>query len=379
MIYYGKQSISEEDIEAVIEVLRSDFLTQGPAGPMFEKALTHYTDAQYCTAVSSATAALHLLMVALGIGPGDEVWTTPITFAASANCARYVGADVRFVDICEATLNLCPVKLKEKLSSCSSNKLPKALVVVHFCGNPANMAEIQSLCEEFGIKIIEDASHALGACINGEKVGGCAYSDAAVFSFHPVKMITSGEGGAITTNSAELDKRLKLLRSHGITRDHVNEKYKKSPWYYEQIELGFNYRLSDIQSALGISQLTRIDEFLEKRQNKATLYKEKIFNKNIKFQIIQKGAFSSYHLFVVQFDNSEIRNIIYQKLSSIGVTCNLHYIPVYRLPYYEKLYGKQVSGFPSAEKYFQTALTLPLYIDLDTGKISEICEVLNAL
>lgn len=377
MIYYGKQSLNQDDVEAVLSVLQSNFLTQGSAVPEFENSLTRYTNSDNCTVVSSATAALHLILTALGIKNGDRVWTTPITFAASANCARYLGAEVEFVDIDEETFNICPDQLQLKLETCPKEQLPKALVVVHFCGNPADMPTIKKICERFNVFIVEDASHALGASSSIERIGSCTFSEAAVFSFHPVKMITTGEGGAITTNNETLDYKLKLLRSHGITRSHSNEEFKNRPWYYEQIALGYNYRMTDIQAALGSSQLKRLDEFVSRRNELANVYKSNIDTNHVTLQSVRKGCLNSYHLMVAQFENSSVRDQVFETLKGMDITCNFHYIPIYRLPYYQERYGEQHDFFPNSESYFRRSLTLPLYHDLPEETVERICGVLN--
>jgi UDP-4-amino-4,6-dideoxy-N-acetyl-beta-L-altrosamine transaminase len=376
MIYYGKQSLNKDDVEAVLSVLQSNFLTQGSAVPEFENLLASYTNSSNCTVVSSATAALHLLMTALGVETGDRVWTTPITFAASANCARYLGAEVEFVDIDEKTFNICPQQLQVRLEACPEECLPKVLVVVHFCGNPADMLTIKQVCDRFNVVIVEDASHALGASSSFERVGSCTFSEASVFSFHPVKMITTGEGGAITTNNPTLDHKLKLLRSHGITRSHSNEEFENKPWYYEQVALGYNYRMTDIQAALGSSQLKRLDKFVSRRNDLADVYKSNIDTNNVTLQLVCEGSLNSYHLMVAQFENSSVRDKIFECLKGEGITCNFHYIPIYRFPYYEKRYGVQNGLFPNSESYFSRSLTLPLYYDLPIGTIEKICGVL---
>lgn len=357
MIPYGRQDVVEADIEAVGEVLRSDWLTQGPTVQRFEEAIVKYCGGSYAVAVNSATSALHLACLALDVGPGDIGWTTPNTFVATANCLRYCGASVDFVDIDPTTLNMDVEALEEKLRIARAvNKLPKVLIPVHFAGRSCEMKRIWLLAEEYGVKVIEDASHALGAEYLGEKIGKCEYSDLTVFSYHPVKMITTGEGGMIIGNNPITLNRIERLRSHGITRNVADSTHE--PWRYEQRELGFNYRMTDIQAALGISQLTRLDEYVTVRRELAQWYSSKLEGANI---ILPTQSFeSSWHLYVIQLHEAQYRNQIFTYLRQNGIGVNVHYIPVHLQPYYREL-GFSEGDFPIAESYFKVAISLPLH------------------
>lgn len=384
MIYYGKQSINEDDIKAVEEILCSDFLTQGPAIDRFEHAVAEYCGAKYAVAVCNATAALHVACLSAGLGKGDLLWTSPITFVASANCGRYCGADVDFVDIDEKTYNMSVVALEEKLRCArKANQLPKVVVPVHLAGQSCDMVHIKKLSEEYGFTVIEDASHAVGADYLDTKVGSCAFSDMTVFSFHPVKIVTTGEGGMILTNNQDLYERLMLFRSHGITRDpdkmtHVSD----GDWYYQQIDLGCNYRMTDIQAALGTSQMTRLDTFVARRRELAARYDTLLRDLPLVTPYVMKGAEPSWHIYVVRMDAGRTRKTkqqIFEKMKEQGITLNLHYIPVHRQPYYEKL-GFRQGDFPQSEKYYEEAFTLPLYYDLMNEEQEYIVEALkNAL
>ena len=371
MISYGKQNISQEDIESVVKVLNSDFLTQGPKVPEFEQALSLSCNAKFCTAVTNATAALHLALLSIDVGPGDIVWTTPITFAATANAIRLTGADIMFIDIDITTFNIDPLTIEKKLHQTQKSELPKAIIAVHMAGSSVNMKKLHQACQAYNIKLIEDASHALGATSNGALTGSCAFSDITVFSFHPVKMITTAEGGAILTNSQAIDSKVKLLRTHGITRDHQNPNYLKYPWYYEQTHLGYNYRMSDLQAALGLTQLKKLDRFVSKRNMLANVYKQQLENSSVHVQKTSDQDISSYHLFIIRLQNTHDRDNVYTEFLKLGVRCNFHYIPIYRFPYYVSLYGKQEKKFPNSELYFRTALTIPLYVDLSSAQIEE--------
>ena len=381
MIYYGKQSISEADIKAVEEVLRSDFLTQGPAIEQFERTVADYCGAKYAVAVCNATAALHIACLSAGLGTGESLWTSPITFVASANCGRYCGADVDFVDIDEKTYNMSAVALEEKLQCARrDNSLPKVVIPVHLAGQSCDMARIKELSEEYGFTVIEDASHAVGADYLDTKVGSCAFSDMTVFSFHPVKIVTTGEGGMVLTNNRELYENLKIYRSHGITRDparmtHVSD----GAWYYQQIELGCNYRMTDIQAALGASQMTRLDAFVARRRELAARYDELLRELPLVTPHVIEGANPSWHIYVVRVTFSQIgktKQQIFEEMREHGIVLNLHYIPVHRQPYYEKL-GFRQGDFPQSEKYYEEVFTLPLYYDLTNDEQDFIVESLQ--
>ncbi|WP_220721084.1 UDP-4-amino-4,6-dideoxy-N-acetyl-beta-L-altrosamine transaminase [Agarivorans litoreus] len=362
MIPYGRQQISQEDIDAVVEVLSSDFLTQGPKVPEFEQALSTYSGARYALATNSATSALHIACCSLEVGKGDIVWTSPITFVASANCALYCGASVDFVDIDPSTYNMCPEALRVKLEQASSQaKLPKVVVVIHMCGQPCDMKAIWLLSKQYNFKIIEDASHAIGGKYQNQPIGNCKYSDITVFSFHPVKIITTGEGGAALTNSPVLADKMRLLRSHGVTRDPMlMDTPPHGDWYYQQHSLGFNYRITELQGALGLSQLRRVDEWVQKRTQIATRYTELLKDASIITPFQSGESDSSWHLYVIQLKKPSARAMVYEKLKNAGIGVNVHYIPVHTQPYYKKLFSKQIQ-LPNAEAYYSAALSLPLY------------------
>ena len=361
MIPYGKQEITAADVNSVLAVLESSHLTQGPVIGQFEKAISEYCNVPSAIACSNATAALHLGCLALGVGPNDRVWTSPNTFVASANCARYCGATVDFVDICPETYNLSVDALRTKLVDAKkTNRLPAVVIPVHFAGQSCDMKKIKALSEQYGFRILEDASHAIGAKYEGKPVGSCEYSDACVFSFHPVKIITTGEGGVLTTRNEALAKKFKLLRSHGIVRDvEVMKGVSDGAWYYEQIALGFNYRITDMQCALGLSQLQRLDNYVEERQHKAQRYIDALSGLPLDGEIIRDDCLSSYHLFVIEVERNR-RKELYDYLQKNGVGVNVHYIPVHIQPYYHKL-GFKRGDFPHAEKYYRKAITLPLF------------------
>lgn len=368
MIPYGRQTISEADIQAVVEVLRSDFLTQGPTIPAFENAVANYCGTQYAFAVNSATSALHIACLALGVGKGDSVWTSPITFVASANCALYCGADVDFVDIDPHTYNLSVEKLTEKLAWAEQiGKLPKVVIPVHLCGQPCDMAGIYALSQRYGFKIIEDASHAIGGKYQNQTIGNCLYSDITVFSFHPVKIITTGEGGMALTNDAALAERLDRLRSHGITRDPAQMTHTPDgPWYYQQLELGFNYRMTDLQAALGLSQMQRLDEFVSKRHALSQRYDALLSDQPIITPWQHPHSYSGLHLYVIRLQLDEISKThceVFEALHAAGIGVNLHYIPVYRQPYYEQL-GFKEGYCLEAEQYYVETISLPMYPEL---------------
>lgn len=365
MIPYGRQDITQADIDAVVEVLKSDFLTQGPMVPRFEQAVADYVGTAYAVAVNSATSALHLACRALGLGPGDVLWTSPITFVASANCARYCGAEVDFVDIDPRTYNLCPQALERKLIEAERiGRLPKVVVPVHLCGQPCDMAAIHALAQRYGFRVIEDASHAIGARYRGEPVGNCRYSDITVFSFHPVKIITTAEGGMALTNDAALAEKMALLRSHGITREPEKMTHAPDgPWYYQQIELGFNYRMTELQAALGLSQLDRLDVYVQRRAELAREYNELLAELPVVMPWQHPDSASAWHLYVIRLQLQGHRlshRQVFEALREQGIGVNLHYIPVHTQPYYQQL-GFRVGDFPLAEAYYEEAISLPLY------------------
>lgn len=365
MIPYGKQDINQSDIDAVIDVLKSDFLTQGPQVPLFEKAVADYCGANHAVAVNSATSALHIACLALELGEGDWLWTTPNTFVASANCGLYTGASVDFVDIDPRTYNLCANALEEKLIQAKqAGKLPKIVIPVHFAGQSCDMKRIHELGKQYGFNIIEDASHAIGGKYLNKPIGNCAYSDITVFSFHPVKIITTAEGGMATTNDPQLASHMDRLRSHGITRDtELMEGDVHGSWYYQQIELGYNYRMTDIQAALGISQLERIDSYINRRHQIKKRYDQMLENMPVTTPWQHSDTFSALHLYPIQINPDEVglnRMQVFNILREAGIGVNVHYIPVHTQPYYKKLGFKQ-GDFPVAEDYYKNAISLPMY------------------
>jgi UDP-4-amino-4,6-dideoxy-N-acetyl-beta-L-altrosamine transaminase len=386
IIPYGRQLISGDDVDAVGEVLRSDFLTQGPIVPKFEEAVSEYVGAKFGVAVNSSTSGLHIACLSLGVGPGDVVWTAANTFVASANAALYCGAKVDFIDIDSDTYNLSIPTLELKLIKAKkAGALPKVVIPVHFSGQPCNMEEIGRLGKEYGFRIIEDASHAIGATYQDSRIGSCRYSDITVFSFHPVKIITTGEGGMVLTNDPELYLSLKLYRSHGITSDEelMDSRPNDEIWNYQQISLGFNYRMTDIAAALGLSQLSKLDEFLKRRRQIADRYLDLLSDIPIKlpWQLPRTG--SSYHLYVIQIELGRVEKTqkqIYRELQKQGINVNIHYIPVYRQPYYERLGFKQ--GYcPISEEYYKSALSIPIYpglLDEEQGRVIQAMrEIIN--
>lgn len=365
MIPYGRQDISEADIQAVVDVLRLDFLTQGPAVPAFEQAVAEYCGVQHSVAVNSATSALHIACLAQGVGPGDWVWTSTITFVASANCALYCGARVDFVDIDPRTYNMSLKRLAEKLAQAKQEgRLPKVVIPVHLCGQPCDMEGIHALSQRYGFKIIEDASHAIGGRYRGEHIGNCRYSDITVFSFHPVKIITTGEGGMALTNDESLAKRMQLLRSHGITREAADMTCAPDgPWYYQQVALGYNYRMTDLQAALGLSQMQRLNEFVSQRHAIAKRYDELLADLPVITPWQHPDSYSGQHLYVIRLKLNEIcktHRVVFEAMRAVGIGVNLHYIPVHRQPYYERL-GFKLGNYPEAEQYYAEAISLPMY------------------
>lgn len=366
MIPYGRQDVTQSDIESVVAVLRSDFLTQGPVVPQFEQKVAELVGSKHAVAVNSATSALHVACLALGLAPGDWLWTTPITFVASANCGLYCGAQVDFVDIDPATSNISIIALEEKLKRARQlNRLPKVLVAVHLCGTPCDMKAIHALGQEYGFRIIEDASHAIGAKYMGDFVGSCRYSDVTVFSFHPVKIITTAEGGMALTNDSHVARSMELLRTHGITRDPEEMTHPPDgPWYYQQIALGFNYRLTEIQAALGISQLDRLGEYLNRRHEIAQRYEERLADLPLRLPQKSPDSYSAFHLYVVRLNLAHIapknHKQVFDTLREKDILANLHYIPVHTQPYYMQM-GFGWGDFPESEKYYREAISLPIF------------------
>ena len=381
MIPYGKHNISEEDINEVVKVLRSDFITQGPLVPKFEKKISEYTGARYCVAVNSATSALHIACLALDLGIGDYLWTSPNSFVASANCALYCGAKVDFVDIDESTFNISISELERKLGVAKAeNKLPKVIVPVHFSGASCEMERIFELSKIYGFKVLEDASHAVGADYKSTKVGSCQFSDMAVFSFHPVKIITTAEGGVVLTNNQNFAEKMRTLRSHGITKDSESFVADFSgPWKYEQQGLGFNYRLTDIQACLGISQLKRLDEFVAKRRDLAKKYSDEFRDvSGIEIPSISFLETSSWHLYVIKVKSSTKRGALFNDLRIQGIGVNVHYIPIHLQPFYKNL-GFKKGDFPKSEDYYERCLSLPLFPDLSEKDFKFIVKIVKEL
>lgn len=383
MIPYGRQDIRQADIDAVVDVLQSNFLTQGPVVPEFEKTVADYVGVKYAVSVNSATSALHIACLALNLGCDDLLWTSPITFVASANCALYCGAKVDFVDIDPKTYNICPNALELKLIQADKlGRLPQVVIVVHMCGQSCDMEAIYSLSLKYGFKIIEDASHAIGGKYKEEFIGSCRYSDITIFSFHPVKIITTGEGGMALTNNRTLKNKMDILRSHGITRNHDEmTKVSEGPWYYEQISLGFNYRMTDLQAALGISQMVRLDEYVSRRQYLAARYNSMLNDVPILTPYQNPEAYSSFHLYVVRLRLNEIkknRREIFDELLQKRVGVNVHYIPVHLQPYYQRM-GFRVGDYPEAEKYYKEAISIPIFQTLTDSQQDIIVNTLRSV
>ncbi|OXL20541.1 UDP-4-amino-4,6-dideoxy-N-acetyl-beta-L-altrosamine transaminase [Psychrobacter sp. DAB_AL32B] len=383
MIPYSRQDINQQDINAVVEVLKSDFLTQGPQVPAFEQAIIDACDAKYAVAVNSATSALHIACLALGLGNDDWLWTTPNTFVASANCALYCGAKVDFVDIDPRTYNLCAKQLEKKLIAAEKvGKLPKIVIPVHFSGQPCDMQAIHELAKKYGFKIIEDASHAIGGKYQDVPIGNSRYSDITIFSFHPVKIVTSAEGGAAVTNRADLAEKMLLLRSHGITRDDgLMTQIMDGPWYYQQIALGFNYRMTELQAALGLSQMQRLEEFVIKRHELASRYDGLLQNLPITLPWQHPDSYSARHLYVIRLQLEQINTThldVFNALRAAGILVNLHYIPVHMQPYYQKQ-GFESGQFPEAEKYYKEAISIPMFPAMTDEQQNTVCATLQTL
>ena len=386
MIPYGCQDIQDSDIAAVLNVLQSDFLTQGPSVPGFEQVVAQYSEARHAVAVNSATSALHIALMALDIGAGDVVWTSPNTFVASANAALYCGAKVDFVDIDPTTYNMSVTALADKLAVADQQgKLPKVVIPVHLTGQPCDMAAIHGLAQRYGFKVVEDASHAIGGQYRDQPIGNCAYSDVTVFSFHPVKIITTAEGGVALTNDDSLAQKMALYRSHGITRDPALMTHASDgPWYYQQITLGYNYRMTDLQAALGISQMQRLDEYITQRHNIAARYSQELSDLPLTLPLQADYGHSAYHLYVIRLDLDVIAPLTYaqvfQSLRDRGILVNLHYIPVHTQPYYQAM-GFRWGDYPEAEAYYKNAISIPMFPtmsdDVQTQVIQAIHEILK--
>ncbi|PCI70842.1 MAG: UDP-4-amino-4,6-dideoxy-N-acetyl-beta-L-altrosamine transaminase [Piscirickettsiaceae bacterium] len=381
MIPYGKQDINQADIDAVIDVLRSDFLTQGSQVPLFEKTVSNYCGVQFGVATNSATSALHIACLALGLGEGDYLWTSPNTFVASVNCALYCGAKVDFIDIDLHTYNMCANKLEEKLKVAKqTHKLPKIVIPVHFAGQSCNMKRIHELGQEYGFKIIEDAAQAIGGKYLERPIGSCQYSDITVFSFHPVKIITTAEGGLATTNSEYLSVKMGLFRSHGVTREpQLMVKELEGGWHYQQIELGFNYRMTELQAALGVSQMQRLDEFIMRRHVLQAKYDKEFEDLPIIVPHQNRDCFSALHLYPIQLKLKKInktRAEVYFELRKNQLGVNVHFIPVHTQPYYQQL-GFRLGDFPQSEKYYNCAISIPLHQGLSDKQQNKVIAVLK--
>ncbi len=378
MIPYGKQDISKDDINEVVKILKSEFLTQGPQVKIFEKAISDYCNVKYSIAVNSATSALHLSCLSLGLKKDDWVWTSPITFVASANCAFYCGANVDLVDIDPKTYNICVESLEKKLKKAKEeSKLPKIVIPVHLAGQSCDMKSIHALSKQYGFKIIEDASHAIGGKYKDKNVGSCSFSDITVFSFHPVKIITTGEGGVAVTNNKKLADKISLLSSHGITRDETKMTHEPDgDWYYQQIGLGFNYRMTDIQAALGTSQLKRLDEFISKRHKIAERYNSMLEDFQIELPYQFKESHSSYHLYIIRVKDSNEHKKIFNFLRNNNIWVNIHYIPIYKQPFFKNA-SNITYDLPNAENYYKTAISIPIFPSMTEKDQDTVVSVLR--
>ena len=381
MVPYSKQEVTQADIDAVVAVLRSEYLTQGPVVPRFERAVAMHVGAKHAVAVNSATSALHIACLALGLGPGDWLWTTPVTFVASANCGLYCGAQVDFVDIDPLTYNICPKALETKLISAEKlGKLPKVLVAVHLCGQPCDMLAINTFSKTYGFKIIEDASHAIGGKYKGQFIGNGFYSDITIFSFHPVKIITTTEGGMALANCDALAAEMSMLRSHGITRDEAQMTHlPDGPWYYQQISLGFNYRMTELQAALGLSQMQRLDDYVARRHELSRRYDELLAGLPVITPWQHPDSYSGRHLYVVRLQLNKISKThrqVFEELLDRGIGVNLHYIPVHTQPYYGRM-GFKLGDYPQAERYYSEAISLPLFQTLSDVQQDQVVHALH--
>lgn len=378
-IPYGRQSISEQDIAAVIAVLQSDWITQGPAIERFEQAVANYCGVKYAVAVSSATAGLHIACLAAGLGPNDWLWTSPNTFVASANCGLYCGANVDFVDIDPQTYNLSIAAFEQKLAATAPERLPKVVIPVHFAGQSCQMAQIAQIATRYGFQVIEDAAHAIGGSYKGQMIGCCQFSDMAVFSFHPVKIVTTGEGGMVLTNRQDLYEKLIRLRTHGITRNATLMSESHGPWYYQQLELGFHYRMTDIQAALGTSQMQRLDQFVARRRDLAAQYDQLLAALPLTLPHQHSDTASSWHLYVIRLKLDQIQKShrqVFEALRQANIGVNLHYIPVHTQPYYQQ-FGFEWGDFPQAEQYYREAISLPLYYELSDANQGRVVATLT--
>ena len=384
MIPYGRQDIQDSDVDAVLDVLQSDFLTQGPAVPRFEQAVSEHCGARHAVAVNSATSALHVALMALDVTAGDIVWTSPNTFVASSNAALYCGASVDFVDIDPVTYNMSVSALSDKLAHAKTmGRLPKVVIPVHLTGQPCDMAQIHDLAQQYGFKVVEDASHAIGAQYQNQPIGNCAYSDVTVFSFHPVKIVTTAEGGMALTNDDRLAEKMALFRSHGITRDPALMTHASDgPWYYQQIALGYNYRMTDLQAALGVSQMQRLNHYIARRHDIATRYNQELSKLPLTLPTQATYGHSAYHLYVIRMDLDAIAPLthaqVFQSLRDRGILVNLHYIPVHTQPYYQAM-GFRWGDFPQAEAYYKNAISIPMYPTMSDDDQTQVIQALHEI